>query len=266
MLFVELIVSFVFTSVLPHVAAKPMHDSVLEGALKVAAISPLEAPVPAHFIVRPDASVLAAIRPKVDTFTFLHAVLEESVIVAAIAPHFNAFPILLLHCSHLRLRFDGVQVTLDVKAKVLAEHAQLCVSVLLPKAFVNFFSRSRGSKDTQAASLPIDPVSFERATILPHHLAVATLFVDVVDDRIIALLSTVVLILTITSSRNLAIGINWKIAGLAHVSERAEVHRLELKLCVLDAQFCTNTSISLEGEMDTYFRSLGRICLPLQAM
>lgn len=100
MFFVELIVAFIFAPILPDIAAKSVHDSVLEGALKVSAIGPLETPVATHLVIRPDASVLASIGPKVDAFALFYSVLEKAVIVAAIAPHFDAFAILLLHRCH----------------------------------------------------------------------------------------------------------------------------------------------------------------------
>lgn len=61
-----------------------MHDSVLEVALKVASISPLEAALAAHLIVAPVALVLAPVRPVVDTHAFFDSVFEVSVVVAAI--------------------------------------------------------------------------------------------------------------------------------------------------------------------------------------
>ena len=100
MLFVKLIVAFIFTSILPDIAAKSMHDSVLKGALKVSTIGPLETPIAAHLVIRPDACVLAAIGPEVYTFTLFDSVLEETVIVASITPYFDAFAILFFHRCH----------------------------------------------------------------------------------------------------------------------------------------------------------------------
>ena len=51
MFFVELIVALVLATVLPYVGTKPMHHSILERALEVAAVSPLEAPMATHLIV-----------------------------------------------------------------------------------------------------------------------------------------------------------------------------------------------------------------------
>ena len=100
MLFVKLIVAFIFTSILPDIAAESMHDSVLERALKVSTIGPLETPIAAHLVIRPDACVLAAIGPEVYTFTLFDSVLEETVIVASITPYFDAFAILFFHRCH----------------------------------------------------------------------------------------------------------------------------------------------------------------------
>ena len=50
-LFVELVVTFVLPTILPYVGTKSMHNSILEGALEVAAVSPLEASVATHLIV-----------------------------------------------------------------------------------------------------------------------------------------------------------------------------------------------------------------------
>ena len=58
MLLVVAIVSFVAATVLPHVDAVPMHDSVLERSLEVAAVCPLETPVAAHLVLAPHAGVL----------------------------------------------------------------------------------------------------------------------------------------------------------------------------------------------------------------
>ena len=51
MLLVVAIVSFIAATVLPHVDAMAVHHSILERALEVAAVSPLEAPVAIHLIV-----------------------------------------------------------------------------------------------------------------------------------------------------------------------------------------------------------------------
>ena len=84
MLLIELIVTFVLSAVLPHIRPEAMHDPVLERALEVPPVGPLEGPISTHFIVGPDTGILAAIRPKVDALTFLHTVLEVAVIVASI--------------------------------------------------------------------------------------------------------------------------------------------------------------------------------------
>lgn len=50
-LFVESIFTLVFPAVLPYVVTIAVHDSVLEAALEVSAISPLEASVTAHLVI-----------------------------------------------------------------------------------------------------------------------------------------------------------------------------------------------------------------------
>ena len=168
MLLVKLVFAFVLTAVLPDVVAVAVHYSVLERALKVATVCPLEAPIATHFIVLPGAAVPAAIRPEVNADALFDAVLEETMIVAPIAPHFNPFSVLFVLGCHLGSRVKRINIILDVKTEVLSEHAQACLPVLLPETFVNFFSDARGSENAKATGLTIDPVAFERAAIWPN--------------------------------------------------------------------------------------------------
>ena len=84
MFLVESIVALILTTILPHIVAISVHDSVLELALEVATIGPLEAALSTHFIIRPHACVLGAVGPEVDTLALLNAVTEVSVVVASI--------------------------------------------------------------------------------------------------------------------------------------------------------------------------------------
>ena len=147
MLFVESIVAFVFATILPDVVTVAMHDSILEAALEVAAIRPLEAPSSAHFIVGPVASILGAVCPEVDAFSLLDAIFEVAVVVAAIRPNLDPFAILFVLCGYFGLSLNRVQVILDVKADVLTKDAQVCLSVLLPEALINLFSLCLGSAE-----------------------------------------------------------------------------------------------------------------------
>lgn len=122
-LFVEFVVAFVFAAVLPHIGTIAMHDPILELALEVSSVGPLEAAMAAHFIVRPNARVLAPVGPKVNAFTFLDSFLEEAVVVATVTPDFDSFSVLLLHSGHLGLGLYRVEVVLDVEPVVLPEHA-----------------------------------------------------------------------------------------------------------------------------------------------
>ena len=175
MLLVKLVFAFVLTAVLPDIVARAVHDTVLERALKVATVRPLEAPVAAHFVVGPGAAVLAAIGPKVNADAFFDAILEESVVIAAITPHFDSLSVLLILSCDLRSLFDRIKIVLDVKAIVLAEDTQASLPVLLPETFIDFFCSNGCSENAQATSLTIDPIPFERAPVWPHKLAIAAL-------------------------------------------------------------------------------------------
>ena len=139
MLFVELVITLILSSILPNVCAITMHDSVLKLTLEVAAISPLEASKSTHLVIGPDASVLASVCPEVNAFSFFDTLLEVAMVVAAIGPDFDTFPILLLHRSHFRLRLDCIEIILYIKALVLSEDTQVCVSIRLPEALVYLF-------------------------------------------------------------------------------------------------------------------------------
>ena len=147
MLFVESIVAFVLATILPDVVTVAVHNSILEAALEVAAIRPLEAPSSAHFIVGPVASILGAVCPEVDAFSLLDAIFEVAVVVAAIRPNLDPFAILFVLCRYFGLSLNCVKVILDVKADVLTKDAQVCLSILLPEALINLFSLCLGSTE-----------------------------------------------------------------------------------------------------------------------
>ena len=188
MLLVEFVRAFVLTAVLPHVVAEAMHHAVLEAALEVAAIGPLESAVATHFVVLPHSTVARSICPEVSAFEVFHSISEMSVVVAAIAPHLNAFAVLLILHSGFRHLFQRVQILLDVVPMVLTEDGQVCQSVLLPKAFVDFVAGLRGTENSHAARLAVNPVAFEGAAIRPDQSSVATLGVLVANDRVFLLL------------------------------------------------------------------------------
>ena len=175
MLLVKLVFAFVLTAILPDIVARAVHDTVLERALKVATVCPLEAPIATHFVVGPGAAVLAAIGPKVNTDAFFDAILEESVVIAAIAPYFDPLSVLFVLSCDLRSLFNRIKIVLDVKAIVLAEDAQASLPVLLPETFIDLFCGNGCSENAQATSLAIDPISFKRASVWPHKLAIAAL-------------------------------------------------------------------------------------------
>ena len=136
MLLVELVFALVLAPVLPDVVAPAVHHAVLKLPLKVATVGPLEAAVAAHLVVRPVPAVLAAVGPEVDAFALLDPVLEEAVVVAAIGPDLDPLAVLLVLRGHLRGVLDRIEIVLDVKPDILAEHAQACLPVLLPETLV----------------------------------------------------------------------------------------------------------------------------------
>lgn len=108
MLLVKSIVTFILAAILPNVVSDTVHYSVLEQALEVTAISPLEAAVATHLVVCPRADVFGPVSPKVDSFALLHSIPEVSMVVAAIAPNFNSLAVLLILSGDFRLRLDGI--------------------------------------------------------------------------------------------------------------------------------------------------------------
>ena len=95
-LLVKLVLTFVPSTVLPHIAAEPMHDSILELTLEVASIGPLESTEATHLVIAPSAGILRAISPKVGTLALLYSAAKVAVIVRAVAPNLNSFAVLLI--------------------------------------------------------------------------------------------------------------------------------------------------------------------------
>ena len=71
-LLVELVMTLIFATVLPHVVSISVHHTVLEAALEVSAIGPLEASSATHLVVAP---------------LFLRAVREDLVALRRAHPH-----------------------------------------------------------------------------------------------------------------------------------------------------------------------------------
>ena len=94
MLFIELVISFVLSAVLPHIYPIPMHDSLLKLPFEEPTVAPLEAPIATHLIVDPHAGEFAPVGPEVDTLALLNSVLKIAVVVAAVAPHLHTSAIL----------------------------------------------------------------------------------------------------------------------------------------------------------------------------
>ena len=87
---------------------------------------------------------------------------------------------------------DRIQVVLEVNTVVLTEDAEACLTVLLPKTFINFGILPVGWRtvNAKATGLTIDPVAFELAAIRPDNLAIAALSVVIVNHTVIALLGS----------------------------------------------------------------------------
>ena len=119
----------------------------------------------------------------------------------------------------------------------MAEDAQVGLSIHLPEAFIHLFFITWCPKHTQPTGLPIDPVTFEGASIGPDKLTIAALGVLIINNRVIALLGSEALI-SVDISRVVAVGENWSQAHLACVAERAILHGLEAQFTVLQTQLC----------------------------
>lgn len=91
------------------------------------------------------------------------------------------------------------------------------------------------AEDPKATGLSIDPIALKRAVIGPDHLAIAAFCVLVVNDRVVALLSSVPP-LTTASATHFRARVDRHHAHLTHVLQRAELHSLEGQLSVLQTQ------------------------------
>ena len=89
-LLIVLIVAFEYAAVRPNIFAVAVQHAVLEIALEVAAVVPLEHPHASHLVFMPRASVYATIGPDVAPYPLLDAMNQVAVVVAAIAPDLNA--------------------------------------------------------------------------------------------------------------------------------------------------------------------------------
>ena len=165
-------------------------------------------------------------------------------VIAAIAPHLNAFSILFVLCCRLGLLLQHVKVVHDVAVTLtLPEDAQICGTVLLPEALVDFIARLRCPVDPNTAGLAVNPVAFEGASIGPHQAPIATLNVLVIDDRLFLVWRSALLVaLSVISLLSVfkvglsLLAIDGHEAHLAHEFERAVLLRLETQLSVLQAK------------------------------
>ena len=134
MLFIELVLAFVLTAVLPYISSVSVHYSTLELSDEVSSISPLETALATHLVLGPVARVLTAIGPEVYSVALFLAVLEMAQVVATIAPHLDALSVLFLRLVQLGVRLSAkstllVQIFLNI---VLSEHTQVGLLVQLP--------------------------------------------------------------------------------------------------------------------------------------
>jgi len=253
MLFVESVVSFVFSAVLPHVDAISVHDATLEVTFELTSVGPLERPVAAHLVVFPCSTVLGPISPVVHAVALLDTLCKVAVVVAAIAPHLDTHTILLLilhlssECSISSRVFSTVGSGIGV---ALSEHAEASSAILLPEAFEDVIVL--GTEHTEAASLAINPEAFEGARVGPNQLSISTLDeflvcrlvvdIHVVSGAAVAGVSLLLVVFTLLATLALLSRNNALVARsglqthLAHVLEGTELHRLKLQLFVLQAE------------------------------
>jgi len=83
-LFVETVIAFIATAILPSVNPVAVHDSRFEFALKVPTISPLKNPFARHLILNPLPTVSRAISPEVHAVTLFYTLTKAAKIVAAV--------------------------------------------------------------------------------------------------------------------------------------------------------------------------------------
>ena len=137
-----------------------------------------------HLVVAPLARVLAAVGPEINAVAFLHAIFEETMVVAAIRPDLDALSILLIVRCDLAGLVERLQVVLDIEADVLSEDAEVCLTVLLPEAFIDLV-RVWCSEHTKSAGLAVDPVAFECASIRPQEFSISALDELIVNDGLL---------------------------------------------------------------------------------
>ena len=171
-----------------------------------------------HLIVAPLARVFGAIGPEINAIALLHAVFEETVVVAAIRPDFDALAILLIVRCDLASLIERLQVVLDIEADVLSEDAEVCLTVLLPEAFIDLV-RVWCSEHTKSAGLAVDPVAFECASIRPQEFAISALDELVVNDGLLGARTRLWRVMIVAVGRLIAGAINGCQSDLAHVLE-----------------------------------------------
>ena len=195
MLFVELVITLILTPVLPDINAVAMHDSLLELTFEETSIAPLEASLTAHLVESPHSCVLTAICPEVYSFSLLYSVLEITVIVAAVAPDLDSFTILTIVHRSVRLRIYRIKFLFNVLTLIMTEDTEICLPINLPVTLIHLAGHVLGPKDAKAARLSIEPVALERAAIWPQHLSIPTAYIFVIVGGVVALLSSVDLML-----------------------------------------------------------------------
>ena len=151
-------------------------------------------------------------------------------VIASVTPDFYSLTILFVLRLHIRISIYTVSrlISKHILTIVLSEDTQIGRPVLLPEAFEHFVSgRSEHSNST---GLPIDPISFERTSIRPYQLSIATFVVLVVHYGLVRVVLSLALLepvlLTGIHSGHIACLVNRNQPDLTHVLKRAKLHGL----------------------------------------
>lgn len=155
MFFVQTVVTFVPTTILPGVKAHAVHYPIFELTFKVTTIRPLECTFSWHFIGYPVSLISWTICPEINTQTLFNSIWEISEIIASVWPYFYTFSTLL---------FCTIWLT---------EHTKSGGFVLQPHSFVNIVFRSFENSD--ANRLSIQPEAFKYWAIWPLKFTVSAL-------------------------------------------------------------------------------------------
>ena len=107
---------------------------------------------------------------------------------------------------------------MDIEADVLSEDAKVRLTVLLPEAFIDLV-RVRCSEHAKSASLAVDPVAFECASIWPQEFAISALDELVVNDGLLGARARLWRVMIVAVGRLIARAINGRQSDLAHVLE-----------------------------------------------